>query len=49
VAARFVIEAISTWAVHIHWDPAPQTVDPKHAEETVVQFVLGGLLKEEKT
>ncbi|MFQ5415784.1 MAG: TetR/AcrR family transcriptional regulator [Myxococcota bacterium] len=47
VSARFVIEAIATWAVHIHWDPAPQTVDPADAEETVVQFVLGGLSKQE--
>ncbi len=44
VAARFVIEAISTWAVHIHWDPAPQPIDPDEAEDTVVRFVLGGLL-----
>ncbi len=45
-AARFVIESIATWAVHIHWDPAPQGIDPADAEETVVHFVLGGLLKE---
>jgi AcrR family transcriptional regulator len=45
-AARFVIEAITTWAVHIHWDPAPQEIDPADAEETLVHFVLGGLVKE---
>jgi hypothetical protein len=45
-AARFVIESIATWAVHIHWDPAPQGIDPADAEETVVHVVLGGLLKE---
>ena len=45
VAARFVIESISTWAVHIHWDPAPQPIDPDEAEETVLHFVLGGLLR----
>ena len=44
VAARFLIEAVATWAVHIHWDPAPQAIDPEDAEETLVQFVLGGLL-----
>jgi AcrR family transcriptional regulator len=44
--ARFVIEAIVTWAVHIHWDPAPQKIDPADAEETLVHFVLAGLLKE---
>ncbi len=46
VAARFVIESIATWAVHIHWDPAPQGIDPTDAEETVVHFLLGGLMKE---
>jgi AcrR family transcriptional regulator len=45
-AARFVIEAVATWAVHIHWDPAPQKIDPADAEETLVHFVLAGLLKE---
>ena len=44
VAARFAIEAIATWAVHIHWDPAPQPIDPDVAEDTVVRFVLRGLL-----
>jgi AcrR family transcriptional regulator len=48
VAARFIIETIATWAVHIDWDPAPQPIDPHDAEETVVQFLLGGLLEEEK-
>jgi len=43
VAARFVIEAIVTWAVHIHWDPAPQPIDPHDAEETVVRMVVAGL------
>jgi AcrR family transcriptional regulator len=43
--ARFVIEAIATWAVHIHWDPAPQGIDPETAEELVVRFVLAGLLE----
>jgi len=47
VAARFMIETIMTWAVHIEWDPAPQTIDPCDAEETVVHFLLGGLLEEE--
>ena len=43
VAARFVIEAVATWAVHIHWDPAPQPIDPRDAEETVVRMVVVGL------
>ena len=40
VAARFLIEAIAIWAVHIHWDPAPQPIEPEAAEETVVQLVV---------
>jgi AcrR family transcriptional regulator len=46
VAARFIVETIVTWAVHMHWDPAPQSYRPVDAEATVVQFLLGGLLPE---
>ena len=42
-AARFVIEAVATWAVHVHWDPAPQAIDPSDAEQTLLQFVIAGL------
>lgn len=49
VAARVIVETIVTWAVHRHWDPSPQVLDDKIVEETVVQFVLGGLLKEVKS
>jgi AcrR family transcriptional regulator len=44
IAARFIVETIATWAVHMHWDPAPQTYDPVDAEETVVLFLVGALL-----
>ena len=44
VAARYVIEVIATWAVHIHWDPSPQSIDPEDAEETVVQLLVAGLV-----
>ena len=44
VAARFVVEVVATWAVHIHWDPAPQSIDPEVAERSVVRLVVGGLL-----
>ncbi len=44
VAARFVIETIATWAVHIHWDPAPQPIAPDVAEQMVVQLLLRGLV-----
>lgn len=43
VTARFLIEAIATWAVHIHWDPSPQRIVPEVAEETLVQIVTRGI------
>lgn len=46
VAARVILETIVTWAVHRHWDPSPQAIDDRIAEDTVVQFIVGGLLKE---
>jgi hypothetical protein len=46
LAARVVLETLTTWAVHINWDPAPQSFDAKLAEDTVVSFVLAGLLRD---
>ena len=46
VAARVIVETIVTWAVHRHWDPSPQLIDDQVAEDTVVQFIVGGLMKE---
>lgn len=46
VAARLIIETTVFWAVHRHWDPHPQTVDDAVAQNTVVQFIVGGLTKE---
>jgi len=48
VAARVILETIVTWAVHRHWDPSPEEIDDQTAEDTVVQFIVGGLLKEAK-
>lgn len=47
VTARLMIEAISFWAVHRHWDPRPQVVEETVARDTVVQFILNALGKEE--
>jgi AcrR family transcriptional regulator len=47
VAARLIIEALSFWAVHRHWDPHPQIVEEKVARDTVVQFILNALDKKE--
>ena len=46
VAARVIMETIVTWAVHRHWDPSPQAIDDQVADDTVVQFIVGGLMKE---
>jgi AcrR family transcriptional regulator len=45
VAARIVLETLVFWAVHRHWDPAPQQVDERIAEDTVVQFLRDALVK----
>jgi AcrR family transcriptional regulator len=45
VTARVIVETIVTWAVHRHWDPSPQAIDDQVAEDTVVQFIVGGLRK----
>jgi AcrR family transcriptional regulator len=44
VAARFVLEIVTTWAVHVHWDAAPQDIDDETALETALRFIKGGLL-----
>jgi len=46
VAARVILETIVTWAVHRHWDPSPQKIDDQVAEDTVVQLIVGGLMRE---
>lgn len=45
VAARMVLETVVFWAVHRHWDPSPQHVEPRAAEETVVQMISAALLE----
>jgi AcrR family transcriptional regulator len=46
IASRIVLETLVTWAVHIHWDPAPQQMDEAMAEQAVVSFVTRALLGE---
>ena len=48
IAARLVLETLVFWAVHRHWDPSPQPVDPKAAEEVVIPLLVAALLKERK-
>jgi AcrR family transcriptional regulator len=48
IAARLVLETLVFWAVHRHWDPSPQPVDPKAAQEVVIPLLVAALLKEGK-
>ena len=44
VAARLIVETIVFWAVHRHWDPAPQPVEEMAAETGVVRLLTNTLL-----
>lgn len=46
VTARLVLETVVFWAVHRHWDPSPQPMDEKVAEDSVVHFIRRGLTGE---
>jgi AcrR family transcriptional regulator len=43
LAARTVIETATTWAVHIHWDRAPESFDLGEARSNVIEFLVRGL------
>jgi len=44
LAARFVVESCATWAVHIHWDRAPERYVEAQARMNAIEFVVRGLL-----
>lgn len=44
LAARFVVESCATWAVHIHWDRAPERYEPAAARRGAIEFVVRGML-----
>jgi AcrR family transcriptional regulator len=46
LAARLVLETLTYWAVHRHWDLSPQPMNDALAREHVVRFVLRALLPE---
>lgn len=43
LAARIVIETVATWAVHIHWDNAPEIFDPEESRSNAIDFLVRGL------
>jgi len=47
VVARFIVETISTWAVHIHFDRSPQALSREVTERVVMHFLRSGLLRGE--
>ena len=44
VAARLVLESLVFWAVHRHWDPAPQAIEEESARRTVLAFLASALV-----
>lgn len=44
LAARIVIETCATWAVHIHWDRAPENYEPELMRENAIGFMVRALL-----
>lgn len=42
--SRTLIETCTTWAVHIHWDRAPESFDPDEVRAWILQFLVQGLL-----
>lgn len=44
LVARITLETLTTWAVHIHWDRAPEPIDFDEAREVVVDFAMRPLL-----
>ena len=46
VTARLLIETVTFWAIHRHWDPAPQRITDDEARETVIAFLVAATVKE---
>ena len=44
VAARLILETLATWAVHRHWDPAPQSFDETTVQSAIVAALVAALV-----
>jgi AcrR family transcriptional regulator len=44
VAARLVLETLAVWAVHRHWDPAPQRFDEPAVRRSVIAALVAALV-----
>jgi AcrR family transcriptional regulator len=45
IAARAMLETIAFWAMHRHWDPAPQPIEEAEVERSVVDLLARGLVE----
>jgi len=45
VVARSILETIAFWAMHRHFDAAPQQVDDAVAQKAVIDLLVNGLLE----
>jgi AcrR family transcriptional regulator len=43
LAARIVIETVATWAVHIHWDRAPEVFELQEMRTNAIDFLVRAL------
>ena len=43
LAARFIVETVATWAIHIKWDRSPENFDPREARENAIAFIVEAL------
>jgi AcrR family transcriptional regulator len=43
LAARMIIEVVTTWAIHIKWDRSPEEFDPAEARENAIDFLVSAL------
>lgn len=46
LVARITVETIATWAMHIKWDPVPESLDPRESKESVIEFIARGFLSD---
>jgi AcrR family transcriptional regulator len=42
--ARFIIEVVATWAVHIHWDHQPEHFDASAVRQKVIESQVAALV-----
>jgi AcrR family transcriptional regulator len=47
LAARLILETVAMWAVHRHWDPAPQSFDETTVQPAVVAALVAALVPDD--